>query len=57
MGTHWKLKGNIVGTHWEPGKKAKHLQLSFLSFPEGEQFDCFITNLFQTWGELPNIQA
>ncbi len=20
MGTHWELKGNIVGTHWEPGK-------------------------------------
>jgi hypothetical protein len=20
MGTRWKLKGNIVGTHWEPGR-------------------------------------
>jgi hypothetical protein len=23
MGTHWKLKGNIVGTHWEPEKNGK----------------------------------
>jgi hypothetical protein len=25
MGTHWELKGNIVGTHWEPGKKEKKI--------------------------------
>jgi hypothetical protein len=24
--THWELEGNIVGTHWEPGKKGKHLE-------------------------------
>jgi hypothetical protein len=23
MGTHWELKGNIVRTHWEPGKYEK----------------------------------
>jgi hypothetical protein len=26
MRTHWELEGNIVGTHWEPGKKGKHLE-------------------------------
>jgi hypothetical protein len=24
MRTHWELQGNIVGTHWEPGKKEKN---------------------------------
>jgi hypothetical protein len=24
MGTHWELKGNIVRTHWEPGKYQPH---------------------------------
>ncbi len=24
MGTHLELKGNIVGTHWEPGKLKKN---------------------------------
>jgi hypothetical protein len=23
MGTHWELEGNIVWTHWEPGKNEK----------------------------------
>jgi hypothetical protein len=25
MGAHWELKGNIVGRHWEPGKKEKRI--------------------------------
>jgi len=24
MGTNWKLKGNIVRTHWQPGKYEKN---------------------------------
>jgi len=25
MRTHWELKGNIVGTQWEPGKNEKKM--------------------------------
>jgi hypothetical protein len=28
MGTHWELKGNIVGTDWEPGENDKKKILS-----------------------------
>jgi len=25
--SHWELKGNIVGSHWEPGKNGKKILL------------------------------
>jgi hypothetical protein len=25
MRTHWELKRNIMGTHWEPGKNEKKI--------------------------------
>jgi hypothetical protein len=33
LGTHWELEGNLVTTHWEPGKNEKK-NLSPHPFPK-----------------------